>query len=159
MDIRNDTRLITRFNKHVDTSGSCHVWTGCINRGGYGVVNVEKRAVQAHRVAYEIANGPFDKAMHVDHICHNRACVSPSHLRLVTRKQNAENREGATCRSKSGVRGVSWQAQQKKWLASAGQGGRKYYGGTFNTIEEAAVAARELRNRLFTHNTIDRLAS
>ncbi|XWX91267.1 HNH endonuclease [Salmonella enterica] len=31
--------------------------------------------------------------MLVDHKCHNTLCVNPSHLRLVTPKQNSENRE------------------------------------------------------------------
>jgi hypothetical protein len=31
-----------------------------------------------------------------------------------------------------------------------------YIGGQFSTIEEAAACVRELRNRLFTNNSLDR---
>jgi hypothetical protein len=159
MDIRNDTRLTTRFYKKVDTSGYCHLWIAGKDTGGYGIFRIENRNRPAHRIAYELAHGPFDAAFHVDHICFNHACVNPKHLRLTTRGQNAENRAGATRRSKSGVRGVSWHSQSGKWWATAGKAGRKYSGGLYNSIEEAEQAAIELRNRLFTHNYIDRLAS
>jgi hypothetical protein len=159
MDIRNDTRLTTRFYKKVDTSGNCHEWIAGKSTGGYGIFVINKRNCASHRVAYELAYGPFDTDMHVDHVCHNRSCVNPKHLRLTTRSQNAENRAGATSRSKSGIRGVSWHPQSKKWWATAGKGGRKYSGGLYHSIEEAEQAAIELRNQLFTHNYIDRLAS
>lgn len=159
MDMSNDTRLTKRFFKKVDQSGSCHEWTASRMTGGYGLFVIEKRNHSAHRVAYEIAYGPFDQTMQVDHVCHNRGCVNPQHLRLVNARQNSENRAGATRRSKSGIRGVSWHSQSKKWWATAGKDGRKYSGGLYHSLEEAEQAAIELRNRLFTHNYIDRLAS
>jgi hypothetical protein len=159
MDISNDTRLTARFFKKVDTSGECHEWTASKMTGGYGLFVINKKNHSAHRVAYEIANGPFDQSMHVDHICHNRGCVNPKHLRLVTRMQNAENRAGATKRSKTGVRGVTWHKECKKWVVQVGHNGLQNYGGLYLTLEEAEQAAIALRNRLHTHNYIDRLAS
>lgn len=160
MDMHNDTRLTTRFYKKVDTSGNCHEWIAGKDTGGYGIFRIENRNRPAHRIAYELAYGPFDPAMHVDHICHVKACVNPEHLRLTTRVQNAENRAGATKHNKSsGIRGVSWNIGVKKWIVTAGHEGKRYYGGIYDDIAEAEQAAIALRMRLHTHNYIDRLAS
>lgn len=159
MDIRNDTRLKERFYSRVDASGECHQWIRGKDTGGYGLFRVDGRNRPAHRIAYELAYGPFDPALHVDHICHNHACVNPKHLRLATRSQNGQNRAGPTKRSTSGIRGVSWHSQSKKWWVTACKNGRKHSGGLYHSLEEAEQAAIELRNRLFTHNYIDRQAS
>ena len=159
MDMSHDTRLTTRFFKKVDASGECHEWTASKMTGGYGLFVIDKKNKCAHRVAYEIAYGPFDQSMFVDHICHNRACVNPKHLRLATAKQNAENRAGAPRHGKTGVRGVTWHKQSKKWWAKAGHNGRLHSAGLYHSIEEAEEAVIALRNRLFTHNIIDRQAS
>jgi hypothetical protein len=160
MDMSHDTRLTTRFFKKVDTSGDCHEWTASKMTGGYGLFVINYKNCSAHRVAYEIAYGPFDPAMHVDHICHNRGCVNPKHLRLATRVQNAENRAGAAKHNKScGIRGVSWNIGVKKWIVTAGHEGKKYYGGIYDDLAEAEQAAIALRMRLHTFNYLDRLAS
>jgi hypothetical protein len=38
-------------------------------------------------------------------------------------------------------------------------GGQRYYAGYFSNVEEAAEAAKALRNRVFTHNDADRRAA
>jgi hypothetical protein len=158
VDVSNHTRLIERFWPKVDKSGNCWQWIGSIGTGGYGMVNVDGKTRSAHRVSYSIANGEIPQGVFIDHICHNRACVNPTHLRPVTRKQNAENRSGPTVRNKAGVRGVHWHAQSKKWSVMCGHNGRRYSGGLHLTLEEAEAAAIELRNKLFSHNTLDRQA-
>lgn len=59
-----------------------------------------------------------EKGIHIDHINHdplnNRRSVN---LRKATCAENQQNREGATTRSKSGVRGVYYHKITGKWAA------------------------------------------
>src|SRR5690606_24682332 len=95
---------------------------------------------------FELATGePIPAGMFIDHVCGNRACVNPNHLRLVTNKQNLEHRTGLDARNKSGFRGVYFDKRWGKWAAGARHNGRLHSAGYHDTPEEAAEAARQLR--------------
>lgn len=106
-----------------------------------------------------MAQGPIPEGMHVDHICHNRACGKLEHLRLVTRKQNAENRAGADRNTQTGIRGVTVQRRTGKFIAQVTHDNKWYYAGLHLTAEAAGEAARLKRLELFTHNEADRKAA
>lgn len=54
-----------------------------------------KRQVFAHRVSVILDNRIIPEGMVVDHICRNKGCVNPVHLRVVTPRINAlENNSG-----------------------------------------------------------------
>lgn len=151
--------LVERFWAKVDRSGECWLWTAFTGRDGYGYFSVGmKRRMAAHRFSYELHNTAIPPGMDIDHMCHVRACVNPSHLRVCTRKQNLENRAGADSDSKSGVRGVSWRKDMRKWQAKVRHNGRDYWVGLFFALEEAEAAVIAKRNALFTHNDMDRAA-
>lgn len=141
----------------VRTESGHLIWKGARNRNGYGVTYVDGSAILAHRYAWTRANGPIPDGLHLDHICGLPACCEPTHLRVVTVKQNAENRIRLAANNTSGYRGVYWSNQAKKWFAKAKHKGKQFHGGFYDTPEEANEAAIELRNRLFTHNNRDRL--
>ena len=66
----------------------CWLWTGYIDRGGYGIFSIKSKPLKAHRFAYEFYNGSIPASLTIDHRCRNRACVNPSHLRLLTNQEN-----------------------------------------------------------------------
>jgi hypothetical protein len=77
----------------------------------------------------------------------------------VTRKQNNEHLQGAQANSQSGVRGVSWSKRYRRWKVQVCHNYHYYYGGLYDSLSDAEAAAVALRNKLFTHNDMDRIAS
>lgn len=143
-----------RFWAKVDKTGDCWLWMGALSRG-YGSFHSDDRTKFAHRFAYELATGPIPEGLDIDHICRVKRCVRPDHLRPTTRSQNNQNHGGSQANSRSGIRGVSWHKGSKKWYVMASLNKKRYFGGQFDSLEEAARRAVELRNSLFTHNEID----
>lgn len=144
-----------RFWAKVNKSSECWEWTGSRSRG-YGYFYLGGKQVPAHRFAHEQRTGPIPEGLEIDHICHNRACVKPDHLRAATGKQNREHLLGAHKGNRSGVRGVSFDALKGRWRARVTHDGVVHFLGYFDDPTEAGEVARLKRLELFTHNEIDR---
>ena len=152
---------LTRFWPKIEKTETCWNWTGSKDRHGYGRFGLGSREAGvafAHRYAWEIENGPIPEGMDLDHICHQHACVRPSHLRPVDRKRNMENLAGAYTTSGTGVRGVSWDKRRGLYRATVTHNYKQVMVGRFETIEAAAAAVQAKRLELFTHNNLDRKA-
>ena len=155
---RHGLTVAERFWPRVDQRqpDECWAWTGPKDKQGYGGFSVAAgKRYGAHRLAYELAVGPIPVGMEVDHLCHVRACVNPSHLRVVTHRQNTQNRSGAQRNSRSGVRGVCWHKRSGKWHAYVAGSTVGY----FDSLDEAAQTVAEARRERFTHSDMDRRAS
>lgn len=84
-----DPSILRRFNEKIEKANGagCWNWTGALNDGygsfcAYGGVNA------AHRVAVVLSGRSIPADMVVDHICRNRKCVNPEHLRIVDNYTN-----------------------------------------------------------------------
>lgn len=154
--------LRERIEAKILKGDGCWTWTGAHNAKGYSVLRVDSRTpasrnLLVHREIFSWTHeGPLPPGMELDHICHNRGCVHPEHLRLTTRKQNAENYSGLSRNNTSGYRGVWKRKADGLWMASVGHNGKHYKDGPHATPEGAAEAARRMRLRLHTHNDADR---
>ncbi len=82
--------LPERFWRNVDKQpgDACWEWTGHRQDNGYGVLTVNYRPTRAHRISYELHNGPIPKGMFVCHTCDTPACVRPDHLFSGTNRDN-----------------------------------------------------------------------
>ena len=98
---------VERFWNKVQKSSGCWLWTGTILHDGYG--QFDRR--RAHRVAWELTNGPIPKGQLILHRCDNPPCVRPDHLFLGT---HAENMADMTSKGR-GLTG------SRSWLSKHGQ--------------------------------------
>jgi hypothetical protein len=93
-----------------------------------------------------LLNAPQD--WEVDHINHNTLDNRRSNLRLVTRRENAQNLS-ATARSRSGIRNVTWRADMRAWVVQISTNGQNHYLGHYDTLDEAIAIAEQARAALF----------
>lgn len=154
---RDRRSYLERFNDSFTKTEGCWEWQGHIAKHGYGSLSVKGVSTMAHRLAYQLHTGEDCKGKIIDHMCHNRKCVNPEHLRVVTHKQNMEHRESATKASRTGVRGVSWYAPLGKYSARVTHNHKQYHLGYFESVEEAEKVVVAKRNELFTHNDKDKV--
>jgi hypothetical protein len=84
--------IAERFWAKVDTSSSCWLWTAGTD-GRYGLFHLDGRSVKAHRVSWELENGPLPAAASVLHFCDVTLCVRPTHLFLGSAADNAHDRD------------------------------------------------------------------
>lgn len=140
-----------RFWSKVEKTDGCWNWVAGRLATGYGSFDGN---LKSHRVSYEMANGPIPDGMMIDHICHNRLCVNPGHLRLATAKENVENFTGLRSNNTSGYRGVSLHKPSGLWMAHVRNNG-KIHASYHKTPELAAEAARLKRLELHTYNELD----
>ncbi len=88
----------------------CWLWTGEIDRYGYGCFGIgskadgTRRKAKAHRVTYAALRGEIPAGLLTDHVCHtvavdaggcpggnaclHRRCCNPWHLEMVTNREN-----------------------------------------------------------------------
>lgn len=86
-----------RFWKKVDcttTPTGCWPFTGYQDRKDYGRIDINRRPVGAHRVAWILTHGPIPLPwLVVMHTCDNPPCCNQEHLELKEPDENVKDRD------------------------------------------------------------------
>ena len=103
-------------------NGDCWEYNGCSDSSGYGTIMVEGKLQRVHRLSWEFHNHKkIPKGMVIDHICFNRKCINPAHLRLATIKDNC-SRHNVQLKTRCEKHGCKrkiqwhWSSQQNKLI-------------------------------------------
>jgi hypothetical protein len=111
---------------------------GFVTPQGYVVVTFNGEKYLAHRLAWYLTYGQWPKQP-LDHINQvkddNRLC----NLRECTHQENAWNRKKQS-NNKSGIKGVSWNEKNQRWVAQIKDHGVPVYLGSFKNKVDAGFA-------------------
>jgi len=92
-------RVAERAYERVDeTEGGC--WISRYSTASHGYAQIgwqdagRRSVVLAHRAAWVHVNGQMPLGMTLDHLCKERRCVNPAHLRMLPNFENARRTNG-----------------------------------------------------------------
>ncbi|WP_461307649.1 HNH endonuclease [Albidovulum sp.] len=119
-------------------------------RHGYVAGHILGVNVYAHRVAYVIMTGAWPSGQ-IDHINGQRDDNRWQNLRLVDPQENSRNTAISRCNS-SGVVGVSWNREKRRWWAYINEGNRqRRLLGAFRSKADAVAARKAAEKRYGYH--------
>lgn len=84
----NKLSLAEKISTKVAKDGDCLIWQGQKDKRGYGRLRLDGRLQKAHRLAFELQNGPIADGMVILHSCDRPSCVNPNHLSAGTQLDN-----------------------------------------------------------------------
>jgi hypothetical protein len=103
----------------------------------YITVHISGKSYLAHRIIWKLLHG-YDPD-EIDHINGNGLDNKLSNIREVDRKENCKNQKRKTT-NKSGVCGVIYREDQKKWTASIRVDDKQKHIGSYIDFNEAVLA-------------------
>ena len=112
---------------------------------GYKLVTIKEKTYLEHRIIYIMKHGEAPEI--IDHIDGNPLNNRIENLRPATKSQNLQNAK-LNKKNTSGVKGVFWAKQSKRWIACLEHSTKRHYVGCFKEISEAEKAIQEKRKEL-----------
>jgi len=114
---------------------------GTPDKYGYVTIRISGKLYMAHRLAWLYVYGKFPEKQ-IDHINHDKADNKINNLRDVSNSINQIN-IGIRSNNTSGVKGVTFNRQEKKWHSFIKIKGRKNHIGSYRLFNDA-VQARQI---------------
>lgn len=111
---------------------------GSVGPRGYVIVSLADQRYLAHRVIWKLVTGT-EPPPHVDHKDTNPSNNQWENLRGATKQQNGFNRTASRL-SKTGIKGVNWDAERKRFAAYIRISGKNQFLGRFDNADEAGAA-------------------
>jgi hypothetical protein len=115
-----------------------------------GRIGIDKTYFSCYQIAWLYVYGEFPN-MAIDHKNRNPNDNRLDNLRLVTSGQNRVNTEKPMSNNKTGVRGVCFEKQTRKYKATICFEGKRTVLGRFKTVEEAKTAYETARDIVHPH--------
>jgi len=115
---------------------------GCYGHG-YCYIKYKQKKYLAHRLFWYLQTKEDPKCLTVDHIDQNKTNNKFCNLRLATLAQQQHNTFVGK-NSITGIRGVYWRKSRQKYEANIEFQGKKFFLGSFKTLDKA-IAAREAK--------------
>ena len=136
-------------------------WAGkpalnCVHSNGYRYGSIFKKRYFAHRVIWAHFHGLWPDE-DIDHQDGNRSHNAIKNLRSVSRKLNCRNKR-LRDNNKSGVNGVYWSKQSKKWAAQIRVDGGRVHLGVFDDLRDAARVRKQAERENGYHENHGRAA-
>ena len=75
----------------VEKTENCWLWTGNLDKDGYGVWWLDGKNVRAHRLISKIYGKEIKPPFVSRHLCHVRKCVNPDHIVQGTQRENVQD--------------------------------------------------------------------
>ena len=133
------------WNKRFSGKESGHIKKSC----GYLVICINDFRHQAHRLAWLYFYGD-EPSENMDHINHDRTDNRIVNLRIASHEVNGRNTSKYKSNT-SGVSGVHWKKNSKKWCARFRMHGKVTNVGLFDDIKEAEIAIKKARTEAGFH--------
>jgi HNH endonuclease/AP2 domain len=117
---------------------------GRINPYGYVYTRINGKEYRNHRLIFMMFNGYFPEQ--VDHIDGNPTNNRIENLRAANNTKNQWNSK-VRKDSKSGIKGIRWYSNYKKWVADCKVNGKRHHIGYFENLEEAKEKLQQFRQQ------------
>lgn len=110
-------------------------------------IGINSRNTKAHRVVWEMHNGPIPSGMFIDHVNGVKTDNRIENLRLATRSQNMMNRPRQD-NNKSGFKGVYLDKKSNTWRAGIAINKKIKHLGSYPSPEKAHEAYKEAAEKI-----------